>query len=102
MSSEWVTVPREPTEAMVEARLTTGARFGPRAMVSIWQTMLSAAPSSDRAESVERVIEDRISNYQAMRDERVEAGRDENAYALVVEALEDLRARTTILEGRRA
>jgi hypothetical protein len=32
-----------PTEAMVEAGLTTGARFGPDAMRNIWRTMIRAA-----------------------------------------------------------
>ena len=36
-------VPAEATDAMVEAGLTTGTRFGPQAMRNIWRTMYSAA-----------------------------------------------------------
>jgi hypothetical protein len=59
-------------------------------------TPLYAATPTPNTDSVPAgmvlMLEERISNYQAMRDECVEAGLDENAYALVVEAMERLRA----------
>lgn len=39
-------IPAEATDAMVEAGLTTGTRFGPQAMRNIWRTMYAAALSS--------------------------------------------------------
>jgi hypothetical protein len=46
------------------------------------------ASQSARTARVEALLVERISNYAGLRDERVEAGLDENGYALAVEALE--------------
>jgi hypothetical protein len=51
MSSEWVLVPREPTEAMRAAgSVAMDARHARE--WSVWSAMLTASPSPDRAESV--------------------------------------------------
>jgi hypothetical protein len=39
-----VVVPVEPTEEMIKAGLTTGTRFGPKAMRNIYRAMLAALP----------------------------------------------------------
>lgn len=44
-------VPAQPTDAMIDAALTTGARFGRAAMVNIWRSMLSAAPTHPVADA---------------------------------------------------
>lgn len=44
-------VPAQPTDAMIDAALTTGARFGRAAMVNIWRSMLSATPANPVADA---------------------------------------------------
>ncbi len=66
MSSEWVTVPREPTEMMLEAADAVadawpyGHTIASSEMCEAIKAALSAAPSPDRAESVERVRREEI------------------------------------------
>ncbi len=58
-------------------------------VVIFWNTR-AAPPAMDR-EAVEKVrafLEERIANYSGLRDQAVDAGTDENGYALATEALE--------------
>jgi len=43
--------PREPTDGMLEAALTTGTRFGKPAMRNIWQTMYDAALTQEKPDA---------------------------------------------------